>query len=1135
MEFRILGPLEVHDGAVPVAVPGAKERALLADLLVHAGRVVAADRLIEDLWGERPPGNPVNTLQGRVSALRRALGPVAARLATRPPGYRLDVDPEQVDAARFERLVADADRAAARDPARALGLLAEALGLWRGPALAEFADRPWAQAEAARLEELRLAAVELRAELRLAAGRHGELVGELEALVATHPLRERPRGQLMLALYRSGRQADALRAYRETRAVLAEELGIDPSPELQRLHQAILTQDPALDAVPDGRRQPPHNLPERLTSFVGRDVELREVGKLLEQHRLVTVTGPGGAGKSSFAVELARRALGGWPDGVWLVELAALRDPGLLPEAVIAALGLGEEPGEPGRPQPAPVERLVEFAADKTLLLLLDNCEHLAGACAALAERLLRAAPGLKVLAASREVLGVAGEARWPVPPLAAPGPEEPDGSPEALARWDAVRLFAERAALADPGFRLDAAGGPAVAELCRRLDGMPLAIELAAARVHALPVGDLVERLDDRFALLAGGGRTADPRQQTLRATVDWSFQLLEEADRRLFRRLAVFAGGFTVAAAEAVCAGDGLRPEGVMDGLFRLVDRSLVVAAGGQPARFRLLETLRAYGQERLAEAGEAEAVTGRHAVWFQDLAEQAAQHRGKLRWLRLLDADYDNLRAALDWAVARGDHQTALRIGGALGWYWWMFHHEEGKQRLAGVLALAAGQPPSPQLARALQAAAMVEVLLTPTGAAVAAVRRSLELFERFGDRQAAATSRLLLGLAELQVGGGGAARLADQAEASFAEAGDAGGEATAGLVRFVADAHHMGHGPRPGRGPRAADARALRRPRRPLGDRPHPVQPRGARQGAGRRRRGGAPLRGGAGGRPRRRTDLDRVRDAGQPRQPRRPPGRRRPRDRAARRGDRAVPAHRAAPRARLRLQPDGQHRPRPRRPRARPPPAPGGARHRPGDPGMERPAHPRPARVRGGTARRAGRRRDALTGGGRARAGRPAAGDRGPGPGRARLGRARPRPRRAGRGPAGRGRGDPRARRRHSGRRRAGRGRAGPRRSPLTARRGRRPGGARERARTGHRTGAAGGARPWLSQSESKARVNLLSRSRMRNRGAVVPSVVPPSPSIESSRARWTTQGPFGRRVTPASRTRRVPSSMKNKT
>ena len=251
---------------------------------------------------------------------------------------------------------------------------------------------------------------------------------------------------------------------------------------------------------------------------------------------------------------------------------------------VVAALGLSEEPGEPGRPPPAPLERLVEFARDKTLLLLLDGCEHLAGACAALAERLLRAAPGVKVLAASREVLGVAGETRWPVPPLAAPGLEEHGGSPEALARFDAVRLFAERATLADPGFRLDAESGPAVAELCRRLDGMPLAIELAAARVRALPVGELLERLGDRFALLVGSGRSADPRQQTLRATVDWSFRLLGEADRRLFRRLAVFAGGFTVAAAEAVCGGDGLRSQDVLDGLFRLVDRSLVVPAGGR-----------------------------------------------------------------------------------------------------------------------------------------------------------------------------------------------------------------------------------------------------------------------------------------------------------------------------------------------------------------------------------------------------------------------------------------------------------------------------------------------------------------------------------------------------------------------
>jgi predicted ATPase/class 3 adenylate cyclase len=569
-------------------------------------------------------------------------------------------------------------------------------------------------------------------------------------------------------------------------------------PDLGPPPQAILTQDPALEveAAADRRRPPPHNLPERLTSFVGREVELREVGRLLEAHRLVTITGPGGAGKTSLAVALARQVAGGWPDGVWLVELAALRDPGLVPGVVIAALGLGEEPGEPGRPPPAPVERLVEFARDKHLLLLLDNCEHLAAACAALVERLLRAAPGVKVLAASREVLGVVGEVRWPVPPLAAPGPEETGGSPEALARWDAVRLFAERAALADPGFRLDADSGPAVAELCRRLDGLPLAIELAAARVRALPAGELLERLGDRFALLAGGGRNADPRQRTLRATVDWSFQLLGEADRRLFRRLAVFAGGCTVAAAEAVCAGDGLRSGDVLDGLFQLADRSLLVAAGGRPARFRLLETLRAYAQERLAEAGEADAVAGRHTAWFLDLAERAARHRTSLRWLRLLDADYDNLRATLDRAVDRGDHQTALRLGGALGWYWFMVHHAEGRQRLAGVLALAADQPPGPQLALALQAAALVEALLTPTSATVDAARRSLELFERFGDRQAAATSRLALGLAEYQLGGAGAAGLAEEAEAVFAEAGDAWGEAAAGLIRFVADADHLG---------------------------------------------------------------------------------------------------------------------------------------------------------------------------------------------------------------------------------------------------------------------------------------------------------------------------------------------------
>jgi DNA-binding SARP family transcriptional activator len=307
MEFGILGPLEVRGDSGPVRVPGARERALLADLLVNAGRVVSADRLVEDLWGDHPPGNPANALQGRVSALRRALGPDgAALLATRPPGYLLAADPEQLDAARFQRLVTQANQAAAGS-AEAVRLLEEALGLWRGPALAEFADRPWAQTEAARLQELRLAAQEALVELRLAAGGHAELVRELEALVAAEPHRERSVGQLMLALYRSGRQADALEVYRRARAVLAEELGIDPAPELQRLHQAILVQDPALEAAPPGPATPRHNLPDRLTSFVGREVELGEAATLLERHRLVCVTGPGGIGKTSLAVELARR------------------------------------------------------------------------------------------------------------------------------------------------------------------------------------------------------------------------------------------------------------------------------------------------------------------------------------------------------------------------------------------------------------------------------------------------------------------------------------------------------------------------------------------------------------------------------------------------------------------------------------------------------------------------------------------------------------------------------------------------------------------------------------------------------------------------------------------------------------
>jgi predicted ATPase len=615
--------------------------------------------------------------------------------------------------------------------------------------------------------------------------------------------------------------------------------------------------------------------------------------------------------------------------------------------------------------------------------------DHLADGCARLAGRLLRVAPGLRILATSRELLGVPGEARWLVPPLAVPDPQD-DSGPEALARYDGVRLFVDRARLADPGFALDADSAAAVAEICRRLDGLPLALELAAARLRALPVGEVAARLDDRFRLLAGGDRTVDARQRNLRAAVDWSYQLLEEPDRRLFDRLAVFAGGWTVAAAEAVCAGDGVEATGILEGLLRLVDRSLVAAAGGQPARFRMLETLRAYGWERLAEAGEAEVLARRHATWFLDLAERAGSEHGE-RWLRELDADDDNLRVAMDRAAAGGDHQTALRIAGALGWYWSVFHHEEGRRRLAGVLARTSDGPPTPHLAKALQSAALLDMLMGPTPATLDAGRRSLELFERFGDRHEAALSKLWLGQAELQLlGRGDAPRLLREAEATFGELGDRWGAACAQAGRFSVEAYFGAPAGAVELGERALEGF------RAIGDQ------RGAHLGAVRhgdggqvpRRpgRGGPPLPGGPGGRQGDRADLDRLLGAHRARQPGRHRRRGRPRRRHAPGGGGAGPAHRDAPRDRPRLQRDGPGRPPPPRRRPRPPAAPAGARHPPGAGADAGPAYPRPGRRHAGAARRSRRGRGRPARGGRAGAPHPPATHHRAGPDRPGLGR-----------------------------------------------------------------------------------------------------------------------------------------------
>ncbi|MGH8932748.1 MAG: BTAD domain-containing putative transcriptional regulator, partial [Egibacteraceae bacterium] len=471
MEVGILGPLTVTNEGRPVEIAGAKPRALLAMLAVRAGRVVTAGELVDDLWGDDLPSDPSNALQRLVSRLRKALGP--GRVETGPAGYRLDVSPVAVDAVRFERLASEGRAALDEGHVEvAATRLREALDLWRGPALADFTEQRFARPDRLRLESLRIGAVEDLVEANLALGATSTLVAELEALVHEYPLRERLRGQLMRALYRAGRQADALAAYQDARVTLAERLGLDPGPELQRLQVAMLARDAGLDAP----ARPKTNLRAPLTSFVGRDAETRKVRALLGQERLVTLTGPGGSGKTRLALEVAEQLLASHPDGVWLVELAPLRDPAAVPQALGSVLGVA---GPPLAAQRAlapgdPVQRILARLATKRLTLVLDNCEHLVDAVATLAETILGACPGVRILATSREALGVPGETRWPVPALRIP---------------DAARLFEERARAARYDFSPSDEDAEVIAEICRRLDGLPLAVELAAARVPALPV----------------------------------------------------------------------------------------------------------------------------------------------------------------------------------------------------------------------------------------------------------------------------------------------------------------------------------------------------------------------------------------------------------------------------------------------------------------------------------------------------------------------------------------------------------------------------------------------------------------------------------------------------------------------
>ncbi|WP_370091726.1 BTAD domain-containing putative transcriptional regulator [Streptacidiphilus sp. MAP12-20] len=712
MRFGILGTTQAWtDNGGEIALGGPGRRALLALLLLDVGRTVLTERLVDGLYGEEPPGNVGNALQSQISRLRGALRPLGVTVEGGPGGYRLATAPDEVDAHAFQRLAAEGRTAlAGGDAEAAFTALTAALALWRGEPLSDVGGAPFAAGQVVRLAEFRLAAVESRAEAGLALGRERELIAELRTAVAEEPLRERLSALLMRALYAAGRQADALAAFASLREALADTLGADPGPELADLHLAVLRADPALRAVgrtrsPNASREilgdlggssaaapavgsgdyggvearsqsasretfgdlasvsPVPPVPRPLTSFVGREPELAALAGALRDARLVTLTGPGGTGKTRLALETAARDAAG-PGGACFVDLSRVADGAALAPALLGALGV-REAGVLGATAPGgdAAARLAPALSRRgDLLLVLDNCEQIVGEVAALAEGLLAACPELRVLATSREALAVPGERVRPLEPLPAP---------------EALRLFAERAAAVRPGFdpdTLDAADATAVAEICRRLDGLPLAIELAAARLRLLTPRQIADRLDDRFRLLTGGSRTAQPRQQTLRAVVDWSWDLLPESERTMLRRISVFSGGWTLTAAESVCD----VAEDTLDLLGALVEKSLVVAyqphAAGE-MRYRMLETVRAYAADKLAAADEQRAYADAHLSFFLALAAEAEPRlrtADQLDWLARLAADHDNLNAALRHAIAT-DTDRALDLLACLSSYW------------------------------------------------------------------------------------------------------------------------------------------------------------------------------------------------------------------------------------------------------------------------------------------------------------------------------------------------------------------------------------------------------------------------------------------------------------------------------
>lgn len=723
-QFRILGPVTaVGDGQQPLRVGGPKPRTLLAVLLLADGRPVPAEQLISELWGDEPPASATTVLQVYISGLRKLFGDRLRRMAG---GYALAVQPGELDATAFADLTDTARRSVESDPATASAGLTKALELWQGEPLSGTADSPAVHAARVRLAEQRMAAIEDRFSCELALGRHEQMVSELAELATANPMRERLTRQLMLAYYRSGRTADAERAFEEHRA----ELDTEPSDRLTALAEAIRRRDPTLDA-PAGLV-----LPLPASRFIGRRRELDRLERLLGRTRLLTLTGPGGTGKTRLALQLARDLATQYPDGVHVVELAGTADDSAVAGRLAAELEVRELPGEPL------LDSLVDRLRYARALVVLDNCEHVIDAVAGLATELLRQCAGLRLLATSREPLELAGEVVVPIDGLELPAA---GARYEDAVRTEALRLLAERGSAARAGFRIEPETCAAAVSVVRRLDGLPLAIELAASRLRVLSLPELARRLDRRLDIAAGDARGLPPRHRTLRATIEWSHDLLDKQERALFARLAVFGGGFTLEAAEHVGAdpdgGPPTEPSEVLDLLSRLVHRSLVVPdLVGDGTRYRMLETIGAYAAEHLDAGVDGPAARDRHAAWYQRLVEDVPQFGGDEHpyWQHLLSTELNNLRAAMAWNLTGGGQpERALTIADRIWWYWWVTGQmTEGWRWLERALA-AADAAARPLRGDALRAAAA----LARNSGSLAEARRlgeqALEVQRTLGD--------------------------------------------------------------------------------------------------------------------------------------------------------------------------------------------------------------------------------------------------------------------------------------------------------------------------------------------------------------------------------------------------------------